>query len=118
MESLWQWAALLAGIGFFALSLVACLTLLNLARSLRTVEAILALTLDEARRALPEVRHSLEQIDDMVTSVNEKFSAADRAMNATGATLTGWRDRVREGFQAAMFWARPGSRTRKDSKLQ
>jgi predicted nucleic acid-binding Zn-ribbon protein len=65
-------------------------------RSLRTIEAILSLTLDEAKLALPELRHSLQQIDDMVTGVNDKFTAADRAMNATGAAITGWRDRVRE----------------------
>src|SRR5207248_10920502 len=65
-------------------------------RSLRTIEAILTLTLDEARLALPELRHSLQQIDDMVTGVNDKFTAADRAMNATGAAITGWRDRIRE----------------------
>jgi len=110
VQSLWQWAALLAGIGFFAVSLVACLTLLNLSRSLRTVEAILSLTLDEARRALPEVRHSLEQIDDMVTSVNEKVTAADRAMTATGATISGLRERIRQRFQAATAWARPTAR--------
>src|SRR2546429_9611133 len=65
-------------------------------RSLRTIEAILTLTLDEARLALPELRHSLQQIDDMVTGVNDKFTTADRAMNATSAATTAWCDRLRE----------------------
>ncbi len=92
----WQIGVLLVGIGFLVLSLFASFILLNMTRSLRTIEAILSLTLDEARQALPELRHSLQQIDDMVSGVNDKFSAADRAMNATGATISGWRDRVRD----------------------
>jgi hypothetical protein len=92
----WQIGVLLVGIGFLVLSLFASFILLNMTRSLRTVEAILSLTLDEARLALPELRHSLQQIDDMVSGVNDKFSAADRAMNATGAAITGWRDRLRD----------------------
>jgi hypothetical protein len=92
----WQVGVLLIGIGFLLVSLFAAFILLNMTRSLRTIESILALTLDEARLALPEVRHSLQQIDDMVTGVNDKFTAADRAMNATGAAITGWRDRVRD----------------------
>src|SRR5689334_1290019 len=94
----WQVGVLLVGIGFLVLSLFASFILLNMTRSLRTIEAILTLTLDEARLALPELRHSLQQIDDMVTGVNDKFTAADRAMNATGAAITGWRDRVRDAF--------------------
>jgi hypothetical protein len=94
----WQVGVLLVGIGFLIVSLFASFILLNMTRSLRTIEAILTLTLDEARLALPELRHSLQQIDDMVTGVNDKFTAADRAMNATGAAITGWRDRVREAF--------------------
>ena len=94
----WQIGVLLVGIGFLVVSLFAAFILLNMTRSLRTVEAILSLTLDEARLALPELRHSLQQIDDMVTGVNDKFTAADRAMNATGAAITGWRDRVRDTF--------------------
>jgi hypothetical protein len=94
----WQVGVLLVGIGFLLLSLFASFTLLNMTRSLRTVEAILSLTLDEARLALPELRHSVQQIDDMVSGVNEKFTAADRAMNATGAAIGGWRDRVRDAF--------------------
>jgi len=92
----WQVGVLLVGVGFLLLSLFASFTLLNMTRSLRTVEAILTLTLDEARLALPELRHSLQQIDDMVSGVNDKFTAADRAMNATGAAIGGWRDRVRD----------------------
>lgn len=92
----WQVGVLLVGIGVLLLSIFASFILLNMARSLRTVEAILTLTLDEARLALPELRHSLQQIDDMVSGVNDKFTAADRAMNATGAAITGWRDRVRD----------------------
>src|SRR2546430_2131322 len=92
----WQVGVLLVGVGFLLLSIFASFTLLNMTRSLRTIEAILTLTLDEARLALPELRHSLQQIDDMVTGVNDKFTAADRAMNATGAAITGWRDRNRE----------------------
>jgi len=92
----WQIGVLLIGIGFLLVSLFAAFILLNMTRSLRTIEAILSLTFDEAKLALPELRHSLQQIDDMVTGVNDKFTAADRAMNATGAAITGWRDRVRE----------------------
>ncbi|TMD41028.1 MAG: DUF948 domain-containing protein [Chloroflexi bacterium] len=92
----WQIGVLLIGIGFLLVSLFAAFILMNMTRSLRTIEAILSLTLDEAKLALPELRHSLQQIDDMVTGVNDKFTAADRAMNATGAAITGWRDRVRQ----------------------
>jgi hypothetical protein len=92
----WQVGVLLVGVGFLLFSIFASFTLLNMTRSLRTIEAILTLTLDEARLALPELRHSLQQIDDMVTGVNDKFTAADRAMNATSAAITGWRDRIRE----------------------
>jgi hypothetical protein len=94
---------LLVGIGFLVVSLVASFVLVRLTGSLRTLEAILAVTLEEIKVALPEVRHSVVQIDDMVTSVNDKFMAADRAMDATGAALTGWRDRLRgrvEGIAA------------------
>lgn len=92
----WQVGVLLVGIGFLVLSLFASFILLNMTRSLRTIEAILTLTLDEARLALPELRHSLQQVDDMVTGVNDKFTAADNAMSATGALITGWRDRIRD----------------------
>ena len=94
----WQVGVLLVGIGFLLLSIFASFILLNMTRSLRTIEALLSLTLDEARLALPEPRHSLQQIDDMVSGVNDKFTAADRAMNATGAVISGWRDRVRDAF--------------------
>ena len=94
----WQIGVLLVGIGFLVLCLFASFILANLTRSLRTIEAILSLTLDEAKLALPELRHSVQQIDDMVTGVNDKFTAADRAMNATGAAISGWRDRVREAL--------------------
>jgi hypothetical protein len=94
----WQVGVLLVGIGFLLLSIFASFILLNMTRSLRTIEAILTLTLDEARLALPELRHSLQQIDDMVSGVNDKFTAADRAMNATGAAISGWRDRVRDAL--------------------
>src|ERR1700724_501390 len=94
----WQVGVLLVGVGFLVLSLFAAFVLLNMTRSLRTIEAILTLTLDEARLALPELRHSLQQIDEMVSGVNDKFTAADRAMSATGAAITGWRDRVRDAF--------------------
>jgi hypothetical protein len=95
---IWQIGVLLVGIGFLLVSLFASFILLNMTRSLRTIEAILSLSLDEAKLALPELRHSLQQIDDMVTGVNDKFTAADRAMNATGAAITGWRDRVRDAL--------------------
>jgi hypothetical protein len=72
--------------------------MLNLTRSLRTLEQILALTLEEARLALPELRHSLQQIDDMVTGVNDRFTAADRAVDATTAAIVGVRDRIRGRF--------------------
>jgi hypothetical protein len=94
----WQVGVLLVGVGFLLLSLFASFTLLNMTRSLRTIESILTLTLDEARLALPELRHSLQQIDDMVSGVNDKFTAADRAMNATSAAIGGWRNRVRDAF--------------------
>ena len=92
----WQVGVLLVGIGFLLLSLFVGFLLLNMTRSLRTIEAILTVTLDEARLALPELRHSMQQIDDMVSGVNEKFTAADRAMSATGAAITGFRDRIRD----------------------
>ncbi len=92
----WQVGVLLVGVGFLLFSVFASFTLLNMTRSLRTIESILTLTLDEARLALPELRHSLQQIDDMVSGVNDKFTAADRAMNATSAAIGGWRDRVRD----------------------
>jgi hypothetical protein len=94
----WQVGVLLVGIGFLLLSLFASFILINMTRSLRTIEALLTVTLDEAKLALPELRHSLQQLDDMVTGVNDKFTAADRAMSATGAAITGWRDRVRQRF--------------------
>src|SRR2546429_9648353 len=92
----WQVGVLLVGIGFLLLSIFAAFTLLNMTRSLRTIEAILTLTLDEARLALPELRHSLQQIDDMVTGVNDKFTAPDRELNATTAAITGRRDLLRD----------------------
>ena len=115
MQSLWQWGVLLLGVGFILLSLVACFILLNLTRSLRTVEAILSVTLDEVKVALPEVRHSVVQIDDMVTSVNDKFMAADRAMDATGAAITGWRDRVRSRLNGLSAWTRTRSTKKEKS---
>src|ERR1700686_1461506 len=92
----WQVGVLLVGVGFLLFSLFASFTLLNMTRSLRTIESILTLTLDEARLALLEVRHSLQQIYDMVSGVNDKFTAADRAMNSTSAAICGWRDRMRD----------------------
>src|ERR1700680_2363899 len=88
-----QGGVLLVGVGVLLLSLFFSFILVNMTRSLRTIEAILTLTLEEARLALPELRHSLQQMDEMVSGVNDKFTAADRAMNATGAAFTGWRDR-------------------------
>ena len=112
----WQVGVLLVGVGFLVLSLFASFILLNMTRSLRTVEAILSVTLDEARLALPELRHSLQQIDDMVSGVNDKFTAADRAMNATGAAITGWRDRVRDTLSGLGRRGRsPGSQHREES---
>jgi hypothetical protein len=104
----WQVGVLLIGIGFLIVSLFAAFILVNMTRSLRTIEAILAVTLDEAKLALPELRHSVQQIDDMVTGVNDKFTAADRAMNATGAAISGWRDRMR-GVFGGLGRRRPGT---------
>lgn len=109
---LWQVGVLLVGIGFLLLSLFTSFILLNMTRSLRTIEAILSLTLEEARLALPELRHTLQQIDEMVTGVTDKFTAADRAMSATGAAITGWRDRIRERVEAI------GRRGRKTANRQ
>lgn len=97
---IWQIGVLLVGIGFLLLSLFVGFILVNMTRSLRTIEAILTVTLDEARLALPELRHSLQQVDDMVSGVNDKFTAADRAMSATGAAITGWRDRIRQRLES------------------
>src|SRR5207247_10249692 len=95
----WPVGVLLVGIGFLLLSLFASFILLNMTRSLRTIEAILSLTLDEARLALPELRHSLQQVDDMVSGDNDKFTDADPAMDATGAAIRAWRDRVRAALR-------------------
>ena len=114
--SLWQWGVLLVGVGFLVVSLVASFVLLNLTRSLRTLEAILAVTLEEMKVALPEVRHSVVQIDDMVTSVNDKFMAADRAMDATGAAITGWRDRLRSRVDGITARARVRASRKEDSE--
>src|SRR5439155_395211 len=53
-------------------------------RSLRTIEAILTLTLDEARLALPELRHSLQQIDDL------KIAVTQACENACAAAAQQW----------------------------
>lgn len=95
MQDLWQWALLLAAVGFFVVSVVLCYVLIRVSRSLWKVDATLGVVLEETRRALPEVRHTVEQIDDMVTEVNEKFMAADRAMTATAETVAGWGTRIR-----------------------
>lgn len=96
MQNLWQWALLLAAIGFFVVSVVLCYVLIRVSRSLWKVDATLALVLEETRRALPQMRHTVEQIDDMVTEVNDKFMAADRAMSATAETVASWGTRIRE----------------------
>ncbi len=111
---IWQIGVLLVGIGFLLASLFLGFILLNLTRSLRTIEAILSVTLDEARLALPELRHSLQQIDDMVSGVNDKFSAADRAMNATGAAITGVRERIRHRLEG--LGRRPGASHEQEAK--
>jgi hypothetical protein len=115
VENLWQVGVLLVGIGFLLFSLFACFIMINLTQSIRHVEAILSVTLDETKLALPELRHSLEQIDEMVTAVNDKFTAADRAMNATGAALTGWTEWVRARFDGLAGKAR-GARAGKEQK--
>ena len=58
----WQVGVLLVGVGFLLFSLFASFTLLNMTRSLRTIESILTLTLDEARLAVGE----LHPINDLV----------------------------------------------------
>ncbi|MDQ6709860.1 MAG: hypothetical protein M3Z11_04815 [Candidatus Dormibacteraeota bacterium] len=113
---IWQIGVLLVGIGILLASLFLGFILLNLTRSLRTIEAILSVTLDEARLALPELRHSLQQIDDMVSGVNDKFSAADRAMNATGAAITGFRERIRQRLEG--LGRRPGAAAGHDQEAK
>lgn len=113
---LWQIGVLLVGIGFLLLSLFVGFILVNMTRSLRTIEAILTVTLDEARLALPELRHSLQQVDDMVSGVNDKFSAADRAMTATGAAITGWRDRIRQRVEN--IGRRPSTGPKREGETQ
>ena len=110
---IWQVGVLLVGIGFFVVSLIAAFILLNLTRSLRTLEAILGVTLEEVRLSLPELRHSLQQVDDMVTSVNDKFSAADRAVDATTAAILGVRERVRERFDGLFHRTKSSEQARK-----
>src|SRR5437879_11684702 len=94
----WQVGVLLVGIGFLLLSIFASFIVLNMTRSLRTIEAILSLTFDEARLALPELRHSRQQMDDMVSGVNGKFTAAGPAMYATADAITVWGARVTGGL--------------------
>src|SRR5438094_601233 len=53
-------------------------------RSLRTIEAILTLTLDEARLALPELRHSLQEIDDLNIAITQACE------NACAAATQQW----------------------------
>jgi len=113
---LWQIGVLLVGIGFLLLSLFVGFILVNMTRSLRTIEAILTVTLDEARLALPELRHSLQQVDDMVSGVNDKFSAADRAMTATGAAITGWRGRIRQRVENIVL--RPSTGPKREGETQ
>ncbi len=115
---MWQWGVLLAGGGFCALCLVASFLLLRSSKSLQKVDANLALMLEESKRALPAVSHSLEQVDEMVTSINEKFTAADRAMNATGAALNGWRERVRQRFVTVASWTRHAGRAPEEGRTQ
>lgn len=109
---IWQVGVLLVGIGFFVVCVIAAFILLNLTRSLRTLEAILGVTLEEVRLALPELRHSLQQVDDMVTSVNDKFSAADRALDATGAAITNWRSGLRQRLSGLTGRFREGSESK------
>ena len=96
MQNLWEWAVLVAAIGFFVVSVILSYVLIRVSRSLWKVDATLGVVLEETRRALPEVRHTVEQIDDMVSQVNDKFMAADRAMTATAETVASLGTRIRE----------------------
>jgi uncharacterized protein YoxC len=96
VQNLWEWAVLLAAIGFFVVSVILSYVLIRVSRSLWKVDATLGVVLEETRRALPEVRHTVEQIDDMVSEVNDKFMAADRAMTATAETVTSLGTRIRD----------------------
>ncbi len=116
MSSLWQWGVLLAGVGFFILSLVGCFVLLSLSGSLRELEGTIARAHAEAKLALPALRHAVQQVDEMLTSINGKVSAADRAMTATGATIKGWRERFRERFASYRGWARARARPAEEER--
>jgi len=96
VQNLWEWAVLVAAIGFFVVSVILSYVLIRVSRSLWKVDATLGVVLEETRRALPEVRHTVEQIDDMVSEINDKFMAADRAMTSTAQTVVSLGTRIRD----------------------
>jgi hypothetical protein len=52
----------------------------------------------------------------MVSGVNDKFTAADRAMSATGAAITGWRDRIRDRLEGLRRRSPGASTTSEEAK--
>lgn len=91
---------LAAGIGLFVLGVVGAYVLLNLNRSLSTVQEMLETSERELRQTLPEVRQTAEQIHQMVRQVNHRVQATDQLVTSTGDVVGGLGERVREALRA------------------